>query len=648
MRSRCGELLNRKLTVGAVLAAAVLTHAQAPAPELTLDLILRHGTILDGTGGARFQADVGISRGDIARVGDLSGATAPADLDVTGLFVAPGFINIHSHASPDALSTSVNMLTQGVTTEILNPDGGGPVAIADQLVHLGAHGLAVNAGAYIGFNSVWSQVVGLTDRRATPDDIARMRTLVADGLTAGAWGVSAGLDYKPAYYAQAEEVIQVVDAARPWRTNFTNHDRVTPESGFSSRAGMAETLAIGEKAGLVPVITHMKVQGHEQGSADLILDQMRRATARGAYTAADAYPYLAGQTGLVALIVPGWAQDGGRDAMLKRFADPVLRARIVKEAEDAMNARFGGPAGVYLPATKQELVAVMRDLQVPAGEAVVRLLEQGNPGIIARFGAEADLVKILQHPTTSIACDCGAVARDASHPRFYGTFPRVLGHYVREQRALTWEDAVRKMTGLPASTIGLVDRGFLVPGMAADITVFDPNTIIDHATYEAPTLPSDGVRFVLVNGRMALRDGQPTGEQGGRALARTAHMPARPMSAGPRRVLIRGKVDEADVSIDLEQTATARVAKGTFRLVDPRANVAIDMKDAGVIQVAKGWYSITGRAKPRTLDAERSLTVIIELADPSANRAATMTVDAGQAYRLSGGLSTTRLSVSPR
>ena len=173
---------------------------------------------------------------------------------------------------------------------------------------------------------------------------------------------------------------------------------MTPESGFSSLAGMAETIAVGARTGVVPVITHMKVQGHEQGRADAILAQMREATDRGVYTAADVYPYLAGQTGLVAFTIPGWAQDGGREAMLKRFADPAQRARIVKEAETAMTARFGGPSGIYLPSLKRELTDVMRELQVPAGEAVVRLLEQGSPGIIARFGHRS---RPRPHPAAS-------------------------------------------------------------------------------------------------------------------------------------------------------------------------------------------------------------------------------------------------------
>jgi N-acyl-D-amino-acid deacylase len=596
-----------------VAGAPRLSSGQAQAPAARYDVIIRHGTVLDGSGAPRYRADVAIAGGSIARVGDLAGARAEVEIDATGLFVTPGFINIHSHATPDGLLTAANMLTQGVTAEIVNADGAGPLDIHRQLTTAAERGLAINVGANIGFNSAWTQVLGLTDRRATAEDITQMRRLITDGLAAGAWGVSAALDYKPAYFAQTDEVIKVVEAAKPWRTYFSNHDRVTPESGFSALAGMAETIAIGERAGVVPVITHMKVAGHEQGQADVIIGQMKQATARGTYTAADVYAYLAGQTSLAALIIPGWAQDGGRDAMLKRFADPALRARIVKEAEAAMTARFGGAASVSLPALKQELTDVMREMDVPAGEAVVRLLEKGNPGIIARFGIEADLVKILQHPTASIACDCGAVVRDATHPRFYGNFPRVLGRYVREQKALTWEDAIRKMTGLPAATIGMVDRGLLAAGMTADVAVFDPATVIDHATFAEPTLQSEGVRFVLVNGRLAVRDGKPTGERSGQALRRTAHMPVRPMTAGERRTGVHRVTSGSDqMMIDVRQAAGARTASGTFRLTQKSTGVTLEMKEFGQLQTMPGWTSFTGRARLRPSEPERAVTVILD------------------------------------
>jgi hypothetical protein len=382
----------------------------------------------------------------------------------------------------------------------------------------------------------------------------------------------------------------------------------------------------------------MKSQGLEQGNAGGLLAMMEQATKRGRYTAADAYPYLAGQTGLGALMIPAWAQDGGRDLMLERFKDPVQRARIVAETEQAMTARFGGPEGVFLPATKRQLVDVMREQQTTAGETVLRILEQGNTSAILKFGSETDLVKILQHSTTSIACDCGASLDTRQHPRAWGTFPRVLGHYVRETKALTWEDAIRKMTALPATTIGLVDRGYLAPGMAADVTVFDPATVIDHATYEDAGQLSEGIRTVLVNGRVALRDGKVTGEQGGRVLARTGHMPSRPMNTSARVLDIddraltdlkrTGTTDEVRLKIDVGQSPWEPRPAGTFRLTD--GGSTMEAIEFGVLQTADKWVSLSARVRLRPSGEERSAIVIIEQADPFADgrpRTVTITLD---------------------
>lgn len=582
-------------------------------PQTPYDLIIRGGTVVDGTGAPRYEADVAIAAGSIARVGDLGDATAVREIDAQGLFVAPGFINIHSHATPEGLVTASNMLTQGVTTEILNADGSGPLDLTAQMASVTESGLAVNVGANIGFNSVWTEVIGQSDRRPTAEEVVRMRGLVAAGLTAGGWGVSAGLDYKPAYFAQTEDVISVLEVARSSRTYFANHDRVTPESGFSSLAGMAETIDIGVRTGIMPLITHMKVQGHEQGKVGVITGQMRQATLRGDYTAADVYPYLAGQTGLVAFTIPAWAQDGGRTAMLERFADPALRARIVEEAELAMDKRFGGPANVYLPDRQRTLKEIADKMKVPAGEAVVTLLEKESPGIIAYFGIEADLVAILRHPTSSVSCDCGAVAVEARHPRFYGTFPRVLGRYVREQQVLTWEEAVRKMTGLPAATIGMIDRGLLGAGMAADVVVFDPATVIDRATFDKPNLPSEGIRYVVVNGRLALADGAVTAEHAGMALRRTPNMPARPMNtADARRTGLRSTPGTDAVAIEVSQAAGARHASGTFRLSQAASGVAIEITEFGMLQTAPNWASFTGRGRLRPGAPEESMTVTLD------------------------------------
>ena len=592
-----------KLVLVLVLAGVSL-DGQAPP----VDIIIRNGTVIDGSGNPRYDADVAIRNGFIVSVGDLGDAAAAKVIDARGLFVTPGFINIHSHASPDGLPTAVNMLTQGVTTEIFNADGNGPLDLPAQLSALAASGLAVNIGGYIGFNAAWSNVVGNADRRPSAEEIERMRRLVESGLKAGAWGVSAGLDYKPGYFARTEEVIQVVDVARPFRTNFTNHDRITPESNYSSKVGVTETMAIGMKSGLVPVVTHMKAQGHEQGTADDLLASMAQATRRGYYTAADAYPYLAGQSGLGALIIPGWALEGGRDAMLKRIADPATRAKVIAEAERAMTARFGGPQGVFLPRTGQELTAVMKEMNAGAGETVLRILEQGDPGAILRFGSEEDLIDILKDPVTSMACDCGAtVATRGMHPRFFGSYPRVLGRYVREQKIMTWEQAIRKSTWLPAATIGMTGRGLIAPGMAADVAVFNPATVIDRATYENPGVRSEGIEFVIVNGVVALDRGEPTGARSGKALFRSTDMPSRPLNDGERELRVprtstsRGQY----VRIDLSQRRGARQASGTIEAP------GITIERIGFLETANGWAHVTG-----VDNSGRAIALTVDSHDP--------------------------------
>lgn len=589
LRRLCGGLF----LVLAAAAAGVVRAQQPAAPPY--DLIIRGGTVFDGTGAPGVRADVGVVRGVIRRVGDLSGQSAARVIEARGLFVTPGFINIHSHATVAGLRSAVNMLAQGVTTELINADGGGEVDLASQHRMLGEAPLALNVATSIGFNSVWAQVMGTTDRRPSADDTRRMRDLLEKGLVAGAYGVSAGLDYKPAYYATAEEVTRIIDVARPWRTFFTNHDRLTPESGFSSKVGVAETLSVGARAGLMPVVTHMKAQGREQGTAPALLAMMREATERGTYTAADVYPYLAGQSGLAALIIPGWALEGGRDAMLARFADAAQRRRIVAEAEDAIRARFGGPEGVYATGHQIELVDAMKSFGVTSpGEALLRLLEQRDGGAILRFGIESDLVAILRHPTASVACDCGAVEGRASHPRFYGTYPRVLGRYVRDQRVLSWEGAVLRMTGLPAATIGLVDRGWLAPGMAADITVFDPQTVIDHATFAEPTAMPEGIRHVVVNGSVAWTDGRPTGARPGRVLARRRHDPSRPAPASEGvRVSGRSRTAAVELDLDVEWAPGDLAARGHLHLRDSSTGRQVTAAAIGPVHTADGWSGLT-------------------------------------------------------
>ena len=622
----------------AIVLAALLTTGGTPPHADHFAVILRNGTIVDGSGLLPYQADVAIAEGRIARIGDLSRATGKLELDVRGLYVAPGFINIHSHPAPAALATAENMLTQGVTTEIMNADGSGPIDLKEQMLRLAADGLAVNVGGYIGFNRIWTEVVGTSDRRPTGPEIERMRSMITAGLEAGAWGVSAGLDYKPAYFARTEEVIAIVSAAGPWRTNFNNHERVTPESGFSSSNGIAETLRIADEADLVPVVTHMKSTGRERGAAARALALFDAPERRGRYATADVYPYLAGMTGLGALILPPWAQDGGRDALLKRLADASLRERIVREAEQTLVDRFGSANVVYLPTLKQPLTGVMAEWNTGAGEAIVRLVETVNPMAILEFGLESDLEAILHHPAAAIACDCGATTATATHPRNYGSYPRVLGRYVREQQVLTWQEAIRKMTALPAATVGLTDRGYLAHGMTADVTVFDPLTVIDHATYQDPAALSEGVRHVFVNGVLALRDGKVTGERGGRTLARGAGMPSRPMRANaPAHLAIKGWHGRAQFDVDVRQDAGRRDARGRLKISVPDSEASLTVTRFGVLQVTDRWASLTAQAMMKPEGIERPVTITVDASDPRApagEAAVLIDVEGVRAYRL--------------
>ena len=508
-------------------------------------------------------------------------------------------------------------MTQGVTTAIANPDGGGPLDIVAQLTP--KTGLGLNYGAYVGFNSLWHDVVGLDDRRATPAEIDRMRALVLRGMENGAFGLSSGLDYKPSFWATTDEVVAVAKVASRWRTGFPNHERVFPGNGFSSMAGMAETVEIGERAGLMPIITHMKLQGRDHGKVGAAFTTFAKATARGAYVGVDAYPYTFGATSLEQLLIPNWAQAGGMEAMLARFKDPALRPRIITETNDTVDTRWGGAGSVYIVDDQRELTDVMRaDGGISAGEAIVRQLEAGKRRVILRFGVEADQVAILRNPLTAISCDCGATTSPVGHPRNWGSFPRFLGRYVRDERLVSWGEAVRKTTALPATMVGLSERGYLLPGMIADVTLFDPAKVIDRATVERPTLRSEGIRTVIVNGRVALDRGVVSTSPAGVRLVRSQHEPGRPMNVDIARMLSVAATTREGVAftIRLSQAAHAARPVGSVTVRAVPGNGTLTIRPS-ILQTTAGWASVTGIATRRD-GTPVAVTLQVEQADPFA------------------------------
>ncbi|MFZ4689822.1 MAG: N-acyl-D-amino-acid deacylase family protein [Polymorphobacter sp.] len=583
----------RRIVTWLCAFAAALPAAAAAKPNAIYDIIIRGGTILDGSGGAPQQADLAIDHGFIMRVGTIADAVGRQTYDATGLYVAPGFISIHDHTDDGLQGRPIGLISQGVTTAIGNPDGFGPVDdILKPMRSLGKPG--INYGAYIGFNSVWEAVVGNSDRRASAAEIGRMQALVRSGLQQGAFGVSAGLDYKPGFFATTAEVTEVVTAARGWRTNFPNHDRLFAGNGFSSFAGQAETIAIAKAAGLMPVVTHMHLLSRDQGRADDAFRMFAASAQRGVPVGVDAYPYTYAATALEQILIPAWAQAGGKSAMLQRFADPVQRARITAETDAVIETRIRGAKNIYLPDMKRELVDIVADRHVSPGEAIVQLIEQGETHVILRSVTDADRDRILRDPLTAISCDCGAIASQTGHPRNWGAYPRFFGHYVRDRHIAAWPEAVRRATALPAAMIGLVDRGWLRPGMAADVTLFDPATIIDRATIEQPVRPSIGIAAVIVNGRFAWRDGVFTPDTG-MILRRGRSEPTRLMEPAIDTRIKAQLALPAGVWLDVKAGHDrAGNVDGHAVITGIAGGARFTIDHPGLLQTSDGWAALTG------------------------------------------------------
>ncbi len=522
-----------------VLLVLVFTTSSAAAQRAqSFDLILRGGRVIDGTGNPWVRADVGVRGDRIARIGDLTDAVAGRDIDATGLVVAPGFIDPHTHAVRGIFDvpTADNYLLQGVTTLTEGNDGSSPFPIGPHLARIAATAISPNWAVFVGQGTIRSEVVGADDREPTPDELDRMRALVAEAMAQGALGLSTGLFYVPGSFTSTEEVIELSKVAATHGGIYISHMRDEAQRLLDS---VRETVRIGEEAGLPVQMTHHKAISKDMwGQSVESLALVDAARARGVDITIDQYPYTASQTTINAL-VPQWAQAGGRDELLARLDDPETRRRIRGEIVYRIEHDRGGgdPQNVViglctwdrsLEGKSLAEILAERETEVTlanAADLVMEIIIRGGARAIYHAMDEADVERIMQHPVTAIGSDGGVsvFGESVPHPREYGTFARVLGRYVRERGVLTLEEAVRKMSGATAQRLGLQNRGVLREGLFADIAVFDPATIQDRATFAEPHQYAEGIAYVLVNGTLVVDDGRHTGARPGRVLYGPGH-----------------------------------------------------------------------------------------------------------------------------
>jgi len=531
----------RAFGIAALFSGFGVTLSPAIAADAGYDLVLRNARIVDGTGSPWYYADLAIRGDTIARIAPAISERAGRVIDIGGRMVAPGFIDLHTHAGRDIFQvpTADNYIRQGVTTVLEGADGAGsgvvgglPVPLKPFLDRLESLPKSINIGSYIGQGAVREAVVGLADRPATTEEIERMRALVRQGMQDGAFGLSTGLFYIPGKFTPLAEVVELQKVVAPFRGVHTSHMRDEAGGVIDS---VRETIAIGEQGGVPTHVSHHKVIGTANwGKSVETLKLIDAARERGIDATLDQYPYTASSTSIQAALLPGWALDGGMPKTIERVRDPATRAKIRTATVEILRTERGGgdPKNVVIVSCSWNTALTGKNLaevtqsrgNAPtlenAAEIVMWLVENGGCRGIFHAMSEQDLERILAYPATMIASDgqVSVFGRDAIHPRSYGTFARVLSTYVRERHVITLEDAVRKMSAAPAARIGLVDRGILRPGMKADIAVFDPARVRDIATYDKPHQYAEGFSHVIVNGEIAYENGAMTTARPGRVL----------------------------------------------------------------------------------------------------------------------------------
>ena len=517
-----------------LLALSLSTPARIGAQETEpYDLLIRNGRIVDGAGNPWHRADIAVRDDRIAAIGRLGEVPAKRVIDANNHIVSPGFIDMHNHGRRGIFKvpTAENYIRQGVTSIIEGNDGGSPIPLREMFEKLEAADIAVNIGSFVGHGSIRREVIGNADRKATEEELDQMRRIARQAMQEGALGLSTGLFYVPGVFAPTEELVALGKIAAEYGGMHISHMRDEAGGLLDS---VRETIEIGEKGGLPTQLTHHKAIGPPNwGDSTKTLQLVDEARARGVDVSIDQYPYTASSTGSAA-IYPAWIQEGGREKMVARLKDPALKERITKETIHSIRTNRGGgdPSNVQFAFCKWDtslngktLADVTRDRgrEVTVENAATTAVEieiAGGCKTVYHAMNEEDVARIMQYPGTMISSDgeIPVFGEGILHPRSYGTYPRVLGRYVREKGLLRLEDAVRKMTSLPAQRVGQFDRGLLRPGMKADITIFDEQRIIDRAEFGRPHQYAEGVLFVIVNGELVLDDGQITEARPGQVL----------------------------------------------------------------------------------------------------------------------------------
>lgn len=527
---RAGCALFTLTTVASLATAQSASSSTAPQ---RFDVLIRGGRVLDGSGNPWFSADVGIRGDRVAAVGPLRGATATTVLDAAGLYVAPGFIDTHTHAGEAletaGLSGARTILAQGVTTVFVNPDGGGRTDLVEQRRILTERGIGVNVGMMVPHGSVRQAVLGMDDRAPTPAELQHMETLVQSGMDAGAFALSSGPFYAPGSFSKTDELVALARVGARYGAPYQSHIRDESDYTIGLLAAVEEVITVAREAGTRGVVTHVKALGpNVWGFSSAIVQRIERARAAGVEVFADQYPYEASHTSLAAALVPRWAQAGGTAAFRQRIANPADRARIASEMHDNLARRGGAERiqiGRYAPDTTTEgrtLAQIAAARGASAVETALSLLAKGDAEIVSFNMLDDDIVRLMRQPWTMTSSDGALIAAGVGvpHPRGNGAFPRKLRKYVVEDGVVDLASAVRSMTSLPATVYTVPDRGVLRPGAFADVVVFDLAAVKDRATYLQPHLVAEGMVHVLVNGKFAVRDKVATGDKAGRVLTR--------------------------------------------------------------------------------------------------------------------------------